>query len=209
MAAPKLKDADAKAVLLKWPTRTSKLWDPPTGSGYWIRAQPRDTNSKIATPTLRTPGSSLFKTQPDGMWAFLNNSVYADVICVEVCGTQQNLNDKRSRYAADVRSLVLNCPLKWLTEAIALQKAGTSPRWQACGSIPACPTEELNVPVRFLRVLFALPNELYKAWTAENIPDGHEYYCRHSSLDSYNSQNTQAFVSQMAIRNHFLTVPGR
>jgi hypothetical protein len=147
MAPPKLNDAAAKAILLKWPTRTSTLWVPPTDAGHWIRAQPRDANSNIATPTLRTPGSSLFKTQPDGMWVFLNNSVYADAICVEVCGSQQNLNDKRSRYSADVRSLVLNCPLKWLSETISLQKGGILPRWQACESISACPTAELNLPV--------------------------------------------------------------
>ena len=166
MANSKLKDSDAKTILLKWPTRTNNLWDTPTGSGYWIQAQPKPLGSTITTPTLHTPGASLFKTQPDGMWAYLKDDTFADVICVEVCGTQQNLNDKRSRYSADVRSLVLNCGLKWLLQDVNVQNSGAMPRWKATETIHQQPSAALVLPVRYLRVLFAIPNTLYKTWTA-------------------------------------------
>ena len=209
MANSKLSDGDAKNILRKWPTRSDTLWESPIGKGYWLQAQPKPANSGITSPTLRTPGSSLFKTQPDGMYAFLNEDVYADVVCIEVCGTQQNLNDKRSRYAADVRSMVLHCPEKWMLKDVTVQNGGVLPRWQACGTIATQPAEDLIVPVRYLRVLFAIPNDLYKTWSAENIPDGHEFYCRHSSLSTYNSPATQEFLRGMEIQRHFRTDMGR
>jgi len=209
MSKSKLSDGEAKAILRDWPTRADSLWDAPTGSGYWIQAQPKADGSTITTPTIQTPGSSLFKTQPDGLYAFLNERVFADLIAIEVCGSSQNLNDKRSRYSADVRSVVLHCPLAWLLENVSIQHGSVVPRWQATKSISVAPTEELYLPVRFLRVLFALPNALYKTWTAENVPDGHEYYCRHSSLGNYSSPAMQAFLSQLSMRRHFRTDPGR
>ena len=209
MSNKHLSDKEAKAILLKWPTRTDSVWEPPTGSGYWIQAQPKNSDSKTATPTLRTPGSKLFKTQPDGMHAFLNEDAYADVVCIESCATIQNLNDKRSRYAADVRSVVLHCPLEWLLEVVDLQKGGLHPRWQATKTISDKPTADLLLPVRFLRVLMAIPNELYKTWTAENVPAGHEYFCRHSSLKNYSDPHMQKFLRQLSMRCHFRTEPGR
>lgn len=205
----KLSDAEAKKILRRWPTRADSLWDSPTGTGHWIQAQPKPDGSKITTPTIQTPGSKLFKTQPDGMYAFLNETTFADLICIEVCGTQQNLNDKRSRYMADVRSVVLHCPLNWLLENVTVQNGGQLPRWQATGTFQNAPTAEMHLPVRFLRVLFAIPNTLYKTWSAENVPDGHEYYCRHSSLGTYNSPAMQEFLRQLSMRRHFRTVPGR
>lgn len=38
MAKKHLTDAEAKTILVGWPRLTEKLWPPPTGKGYWIRA---------------------------------------------------------------------------------------------------------------------------------------------------------------------------
>lgn len=209
MANPRLGDREAKDILLKWPTRTNTLWSTPTGSGYWLQAQPKPASSAESTPTVRVPGAELFKTQPDGMWVFLNDTVFADIVCVEVCLTVQNLNDKRSRYSAAVRSLVLHCPHEWLHAEISLQKGGKEKRWRASRSIKLSPKQELMVPVRFARVLYALSNDLYATWTSHNVPGGHEYFCRHSSLDNYNSPRTQQFLRQMSFATHFMTQSGR
>jgi hypothetical protein len=139
------------------------------------------------------------------MWVFLAADEYADAIVLEICGSIQNLNDKRSRYAATVRSLVLTCPIAWLDYPITVQRGGQAPRWQACRSLVKKPTAELVLPVRYLRVLFALPNSLYPTWAANNVADGHEFFCRHSSLATYNGQQAQSFLRNMSPYSHFMT----
>ncbi len=97
MAKQKLTDREAKAILRKWPVRTTAQWSTPHGKGYWIRAQPPDEGSSVAAPRIGYPGAKLFHTQPDGMWVYLNESDFADVVCIESCCDTQNLNDKRPR----------------------------------------------------------------------------------------------------------------
>src|ERR1700683_1091892 len=112
MAKTKLTDAEAKGILLKWPRRTKHLWPPPTGKGYWIRAQPKD--GKHPGPRIFTPGADLFSTQPDALWVHFGKIESCDIVAVEVCGHNQNLNDKLSRYIPASHSIVLECSLKWL-----------------------------------------------------------------------------------------------
>jgi hypothetical protein len=207
MAKAKLKDSEAKKILLQWPGRTRTLWSTPAGSGFWLRAQPNTRGTVKTSPRIRVPGSKLFATQPDAMWVFLHESDFADVVCVEVCGTASNLNDKRSRYSAAVRSLVLQCPLKWLLADTTIQKGRKSPRWEAARSISKKPIGDLTLPLRFARVLYALPKDLYPKWSKNNVPGGHEYFCLHSSLDSYNSQKMQLFLRQLSFAAHFHTKP--
>jgi len=207
MAKAKLTDSEAKKILLRWPGRTKTLWSTPAGSGFWLRAQPNTGSAVKTSPRIRVPGSKLFATQPDAMWVFLHGSDFADVVCVEVCGTASNLNDKRSRYSAAVRSLVLQCPLKWLLAHTTIQKGRTSARWEAARSISKKPAGDLTLPIRFPRVLYALPKDLYPKWCENNVPGGHEYFCRHSSLDSYNSQKMQLFLRQLSFASHFHTKP--
>ena len=200
MSETKLTDREAKVTLLEWPTRTKRLWPSPSRTGFWLRAQPRE--GRAVGPRLKSPGASLFTTQPDGMWIFLWGLKYADVVSVEVCEKVQNLNDKRSRYVPASHSLVLEVPLQWLREEIGLQRGGRQPRWLACRMIGEKPTEDLDLPVRCLRVLFAIPNSIYPDWVSNNVPTGWEYYCRHSALRSYNSQKMQDFLRQLAPTSH-------
>lgn len=207
MAKNKLKDKEAKAILLNWPTRTNSVWKPPGGGGFWIQGQPK--TGKEPGPKLSAPGATLFTTQPDGMWVFFDGAEACDVVVVEVCGTVQNLNDKRSRYFPSSHSLVVKCSLGWLLEAIPTKKNGTAPRWKASGRILVAPTSDLAVPVRHLRVLYALPNRVYKDWCIGHTPTGYEYFCPHSSLDSYNSPKMQAFLKQMSIAGQFYIDPNK
>ena len=140
-----LGDREGKDILLGWPTRTKKLWAVPGGRGFWLQAQPKPQGDRARTPTISVPGAKLFKTQPDGMWAYLKHPEFADVVVVEISGSVQNLNDKRSRYAANVRSMILECPLSWLQETVALQRGGLAPRWEACRTISQAPIEEEEI----------------------------------------------------------------
>src|SRR5207247_5416765 len=109
---------------------------------------------------LNSRGAALFSTQPDGMWIYLGERNFADAECIEVCGSVQNLNDKRSRYMPASHSLVLAVSQKWLKEEIPVQSGGSQPRWRACRTIKTAPQQDLEVPIRFLRVLFAIPNTI-------------------------------------------------
>lgn len=196
----KLSDAEAKTVLLTWPNRT-KLWPPPTGRGFWIRGQPKQ--GLQAGPRLSSPGAKLFSTQPDGLWVHINDPASCDVVAVEVCGTIQNLNDKRSRYIPASHSLILICGLDWLEEKITVQKGGKWPRWKAAGTFASKPSEDLRLPIRHLRVLYGIPNTLYDRWCRDHTPTGYEFFCPHSSLLTYNSRPMQTFLRQMSSAAQF------
>src|SRR5690349_6378395 len=124
-----MSDAEAKAIMVKWPVRTSLMWSVGNGEGYWIRARPKD--SKVPAPTLYAPGASLFNTQPDGLWVLFYENNYCAVVAIEVCGNGQNINDKRSRYIPSNHSFILGCSLKWLEENVTVQKGGILPRHSA------------------------------------------------------------------------------
>jgi hypothetical protein len=194
-------DALAKASLKRWPIRTTKLWPPPFDGGFWIRAQPVD--GKTTGPQLSSPGAGQFRTQPDGMWLFLcPDCAYADAVCVEACGSPQNLNDKRSRYIPANHSVVVTCRLAWLNDSV--RSAGFhGPRWQAAGTFAQQPPGDITLPIRYLRVLYALKPDHYTDVYAQLIPAGYEFFCRMKSLDSYNSQKMQDFLRQMAFATHF------
>jgi hypothetical protein len=159
MSREKLSDKEAKKVLLKWPTRT-KLWPAPEGRGFWIQGQPK--NGECSGPRLSSPGAKLFATQPDGLWIHFNGHQSCDIVAIEVCGTIQNLNDKRSRYIPASHSLVLKCASAWLEEEIAIQKGGKRSRWEAAVTFNGKPSGDLSIPVRHLRVLYAIPNVIYQ-----------------------------------------------
>lgn len=206
----KLSDNDAKQILLAWPTRTNRLWPPPNGKGFWLQGQPRvgDTPG----PKLSAPGATLFRTQPDGLWVYFQDQNSCDVVVVEVCGTIQNLNDKRSRYIPASHSLVLTYSPNWMREEIKIKGKGTLPRWKAFGTRKRPlkdKTKDYVTAIRHLRVLYSLPNALYDSWCSEHVPTGYEFYCPHSSLASYNSQKMQVFLRQLSSASQFYVTPRR
>lgn len=161
-------------------------------------------------PRISAPGAKLFTTQPDGLWVHFKSDVSCDVVAVEVCGTVQNLNDKRSRYMPSSHSLVLNVSKKWAEEEVATRGGVAKSRISASESLPSTiRTDEISIPVRYLRVLYALPNEIYKVWGREHTPTGYEYFCPHSSLSTYNTQKMQSFLKGMSIASQFYLDPRR
>lgn len=202
----RLSDAEAKAILLEWPTTTTKLWPPPGGVGAWVRAQPKD--GKSAGPRIFAPGSKSFSTQPDGLWAHFNGITSCDIVAVEVCGSVQNLNDKRSRYMPSTHSLVLRVGRRWVDEVVpGGQGRAQSSRRQLAGTLPELSTVSADVPIRVLRVLYALKNMDYKGWVPEHVPTGYEYFIPHSSLSTYTRPETQEFLKGMSVASQFHTLP--
>ncbi len=191
MPADRLSDSEGKALLRKWPSVTSK-WSVREGGSRWLRAQPiPHPRPSFRSPWLSVPGAGLFSSQPDGLWVSFPARTFCDLIAVEVCGSVQNLNDKRSRYMHTSYSLLLNCKLEWLEEEVTWKRSLVK-RWELARLKK--PTIKLRrFPVRFITTLFALPNDNYASFCAENPPAAHEYYIPHSSLGSFTSQPMQRF----------------
>lgn len=194
MARDKLSDGEAKAILLKWPQRTAALWERPDDRGYWLRCQPGDGNA--TGPRLSAAGTSIYQVQPDGLWAYFSGLETCDVVAVECCGTIQNLNDKRVRYVPTLQAVGLSCKAAWFRSTIQVHGGGQRTRWEATDTIGNEPEADTRIPVRSLRVLYALPNQVYFDWTREHVPTGYEYFCPHSALDSYNSQKCRPSFSE-------------
>jgi hypothetical protein len=152
----------------------------------------------------------MFRTQPDGLWVYFHDWRSCDVVIVEVCGTAQNLNDKRSRYIPASHSLVLTCSPDWLREEVKFKGRGVIKRWKATGILKSPKkdrTLDYVAAVRHLRVLYVLPNALYDTWCSEHSPTGYEFFCPHSSLSSYTSQKMQQFLRQLSIASQFYVKP--
>lgn len=133
-------------------------------------------------PRLYAPGADAFSTQPDGLWVWFDPDLsFADALVVEVCGTSQNLNDKRSRYGPTTTSQMLNVPKRWWTTAVSTRGGARKARYELAMVDEQLADGDRRVPVRWTQVLYALPNDLYEAWTADQIPGPHEYFCRHGS----------------------------
>ncbi|WP_428541027.1 hypothetical protein [Rhodopila sp.] len=194
----KYTDAEAKEILLNtWRDKT-KLWNGPNENRRWLRAQP--VNDGAVGPRLLSPGAQLFHIQPDGMWARLfgtNAEPFADVIAVEVCGTIQNFNDKRARYMSSTAALMLKCDKDWL-----LRGPASNHNWREAG-LAKKPVGAISFAVRHIRVLYALPGEIYERWRDHGVLAGHEFMCLHSSLQTYTSQPVQEFLKLMAPSSHY------
>jgi hypothetical protein len=133
---------------------------------YWLKAQPPTTGEKCASPSLIPVGANAFTTRPDGAWITLGiergdatKPEFVDCIVFEISLTQQNLSDKRSRYAARTGALMLDLDKRWLDGLVTGPGRGgpLRARRELLGGV--LPNEEvLRLPVRYLRVLYALPD---------------------------------------------------
>lgn len=194
-------DKEAKQALRAWPGVTEKLWEPSVPGAKWLRAQP--VFGAGPAPRMYSAGSRTFSTQPDGLYICLAPiQGFADVIAIEACGSRHNFNDKRSRYSAATVSRALRCDLKWLTGSMPRGR-GCQPRWKLAGTYEKQPVEEARLPIRFLRVLYFLKDDLFNQWRSEGIPEGHEFVSRYKSIRAYNSQGMQVFLRRMMPENHF------
>lgn len=200
-------DQQAKRILQRgWCERTH-LWDRPDSVGWWLRARPGP--SAPTKPYLMTPGAKLFKTQPDGLWLYFSHTEWVDAICIEHCSSIQNLNDKRSRYMPTLNSVLVRIARTWLNGDVTLQRGGLAPRWRASGTMnePSKSVPKYEIPIRLIRVLYALRKQDYSRWVPNHIPTGYEFFCTHDSLKTYTAPTTQEFLKRMSSVAHRLTRP--
>ncbi len=163
--------------LRQWPQRPPGAPRTQRQAGTWLRARPGEPNIALQ-PFLKLPGSSTFRTIPDGLWLHFSpdpDDRWADILCIEACGTVQNLQDKRARFAPSTSSLLVVCPLPWLMARA--EPNDPTPRWHLIRLLRDEPREQLVLPIRDIRVLYALKPRHYASVARGQVPHPHEYFC--------------------------------
>ena len=207
MSARQSLDMLVKERLKGWGQRPPGINMPRAGRSVWLRGRPGD-DSRTCHPYLKVPGSTRLRTLPDGLWLNFGGTVgdpFVDIFAIEACGTDQNLRDKRSRFAPATYSLLAVCPLPWLI-APAIANDPT-PRWETIGVLFRAPTQPVIFPVRFLRILYGLKAHDYAGFARHQLPHAHEFFAPMESLtaeDGDKDPELRALLKRASASANFL-----
>ncbi|WP_270936703.1 hypothetical protein [Falsiroseomonas oryzae] len=181
--------------LRQWPQRPPGAPRTSRQAGTWMRARPGEANL-LGQPFLKFPGASTFRTIPDGLWLHFGpdpDDRWADILCIEACGSVQNLQDKRARFAPSTSSLLVVCPVRWLHEPA--EPNDPTPRWHLIRMLRDEPHEPLVLPVRDVRVLYGLKARHYQSVARGQVPHPHEYFCPIEALTAERGQEDPALAA--------------
>ncbi len=205
-------DGLVRHKLRSWPQRPPGLMDYEMGAtGAWLRARP-GAEYDIDDPYLKKPGAKLMRTIPDGLWLRFGGTErdgFVDIFAIEACGSFQNLLDKRSRFAPSMHSLLAICPVPWLVAPVSA--VNLMPRWRYTGLLRAAPNARLALPVRDIRVMYALPPRHFQRFSASQVPHAHEFFAPINALispESWQHPALQAFIARTSTRANFWDVNG-
>jgi hypothetical protein len=158
-------------------------------------------------PFLKHPGSNRLRTVPDGLWLCFGGTEkdpYVDLFAVEACSSFTNLLDKRSRFAPSMHSLLAVCPVPWLLGAVSSNH--TMQRWRYTGLLRNEPSSPVVLPVRDIRVMYALRPRHYEGFAASQIPHAHEYFAPVSALlgpGGWQHPLLRSFIARTSNRANF------
>jgi hypothetical protein len=205
-------DAMVKRRLRQWPQRPPGVKPAEAGRDSWLRGRPGE-DLGTGHPFLKLPGSTRWRTLPDGLWLNFGGSPvepYVDIFAIEACGTLQNLLDKRSRFAPSTHSLLAVCPVPWLLAPV--MSGDPTPRWKATGVLAREPAVPFVLPVRDMHVLYGLKSHHYAGFVRHQLPHAHEYFVPMEALtakDSDKNPNLRALLAQASATANFLSAPQR
>jgi hypothetical protein len=195
--------------LRQWPQRPPGLQEAPGDQDGWLRGRP-DEITASNHPYLKIPGADWMRTLPDGLWLNFGgteNEPFVDIFAIEACGSLANLLDKRSRFAPSVHSLLAVCPTQWLMRPAT--QTDPTPRWKVTRVIRTEPTRPLVLPVRDIKVMYALKKQHYRGFSRTQVPHAHEYFVPMDALTAeqgHESPAIKALVSRVAVTANFLEV---
>ena len=190
-----------------WPQRPPGIRQQRNGTWRWLRGRPAE-ESVLYHPFLKFPGSSRLRTLPDGLWLNFGGTPeepFVDIFAIEACASISNLLDKRSRFAPSTHSLRAVCPVPWLLSSITPNDP--TARWVATGVLRKPPESPLVLPVRDIRVLYALKSEHYHGFADNQVPHPHEYFMpieRLTRADAHRDPQLQALVARASVSSNFL-----
>jgi hypothetical protein len=209
MRSSKMLDSMVKARLKQWPQRPPGVAPAPFGRDTWLRGRPGA--GEAGHPFLKLPGTPRWRTLPDGLWLNFGGTLvdpFVDIVAIEVCGSLQNLLDKRSRFAPSTQSLLAVCPVPWLHAPATA--ADQTPRWIVTGLLSRPPTAPLIVPVRGVHVLYGLRHEHYQGFVRHQLPHAHEFFAPIEVLtasDADKNPALQALLARTSATANFLGPP--
>jgi len=171
-------DKQVRHRLRHWPQHPPGMGPRLRERDAWLRARPcAEASLNWTGPYLKLPGSDRLRTLPDGLWLNFGGTPrepFVDIFAVEACGSLPNLLDKRSRFAPTIHSMLAVCPVPWLLAPF--MEGDRTPRWQATGVLRHEPSQPLVLPVRDIRVMYALKDRHYDGFLQHHLPHAHEYY---------------------------------
>jgi hypothetical protein len=203
-------DSLVRSRLRTWPQRPPGV-PPGLRRDAWLRGRPSERDEHGLHPFLKLPGSDRLRTLPDGLWLNFGGTPsepYVDIFAIEACGTLQNLLDKRSRFAPSTNSLMAHCPVAWLTAPVMANDR--TPRWKATRVMRAEPTDPLILPVRDIRVMYALKESHYRDFAKSQVPQPHEYFVPMDALTAEDADKNpvmQALVARASATANFFELP--
>jgi hypothetical protein len=212
MAGYKSLDSLVRARLRTWPQRPpgAAVGGPAIGGAApdaWLRGRPADV-ANAHEPYLKLPGSDRMRTLPDGLWLNFGGTPaepFADILAIEACCTLPNLLDKRSIFAPSTHSLMAGCPVPWLIAQVSINDP--TPRWRVTGVVVEEPSAPLILPVRDVRVLYALKQHHYSGFAASQVPHTHEFFMPMDALvdvDAPRNPAVRALFARASARAHFM-----
>ncbi len=199
-------DGLVRERLQQWPQRPPGIREA-LDKGRWLRGRPGDMSAS-SHPFLKLPGSNRLRTLPDGLWLNFGGTVlepFVDVFAVEACSSFANMLDKRSRFAPSTHSMLAFCPVPWLLAPVV--EHDPTPRWKMTGVLRHPPITPLVLPVRDVRVLYALKSRQYKGFMESQIPHPHEYFMPVERLTAANAAedpSIRALVARASTNANFL-----
>ena len=191
-------DSLVKDRLRAWPQSPPGLHPRNRPRHAWLRGRPV-ADLSACHPFLKVPGSNRLRTLPDGLWlkfAGTPSEPFVDIFAVEACGSLQNLLDKRSRFAPSTHSLLAVCPVPWLLAPV--DATDQTPRWRATGVLRHKPALPVVLPVRDIRVLYALKRAHYTGFARHQVPHAHEFFVPIDSITAEGSDTDPALRSLIA-----------
>ena len=135
--------------------------------------------------------------------------IIPDIFAIEACGSFQNLLDKRSRFAPSMHSLLAVCPVEWLRAPVSTHNQML--RWRYTGLMRNEPGGPVTLPVRDIRVMYALRPRHYEGFSASQIPHAHEFFAPVSALigpEGWQHPNLRAFIARTSPRANFWEFAG-
>ena len=201
-------DSLVRERLKQWPQRPPGVRGAP-GKDAWLRGRPSE--DLRYHPFLKLPGSTRWRTLPDGLWLSFGGTPedpYVDIFAIEACGSLQNLLDKRSRFAPSTHSMLAVCPVQWLLSPV--MPGDPTPRWKVTGVLREEPTMPFVVPVRDMHVLYGLKRKHYQGFARHQLPHAHEYFAPMEALTAYDGDKNpdlQALLARASATANFLSPP--
>jgi hypothetical protein len=103
-----------------------------------------------------------------------------------------------------MHSLLAVCPVEWLVSPVSPHH--NMQRWRYTGLLRDEPSGPLTLPVRDIRVMYALRPRHYDGFAASQIPHAHEFFAPMSALiskEGWQHPNLRAFIARTSPRANF------